>query len=140
MSAAYLAFPVTFCEESRAAYDRVGLTSFFAHRDAEKLMIVGVEQITPMHFHWNKAEDIINRGGGKLHPHAEVAVMVREAIVIIEGETTTDQEEVHVNTLIENDVVAGEAAEEVAEVDDFLLPLLDFHVATKKRMENVLSI
>tara|TARA_A100001391_G_scaffold200593_1_gene185495 strand:+ start:2827 stop:3423 length:597 start_codon:yes stop_codon:yes gene_type:complete len=29
----------TFCEESRAAYDRVGLTSFFAHRDAEKLMI-----------------------------------------------------------------------------------------------------
>lgn len=30
---------VTFCEESRAAYDRVGLTSFFAHRDAEKLMI-----------------------------------------------------------------------------------------------------
>ncbi len=30
---------VTFCEEPRAAYDRVGLTSFFAHRDAEKLMI-----------------------------------------------------------------------------------------------------
>ena len=33
---------------------------------AEKLMIVDVDQITPMHFHWNKAEDIINRGGGKL--------------------------------------------------------------------------
>lgn len=33
---------------------------------AEKLMIVGMDQITPMHFHWNKAEDIINRGGGKL--------------------------------------------------------------------------
>ena len=33
---------------------------------AEKLMIVGVDQITPMHFHWNKAEDIINRGGGNL--------------------------------------------------------------------------
>ena len=30
---------VTFCEESRAAYDRVGLTNFFAHRDAEKLML-----------------------------------------------------------------------------------------------------
>ncbi len=29
----------TFCEEPRAAYDRVGLTSFFAHRDAEKLML-----------------------------------------------------------------------------------------------------
>ena len=30
---------VTFCEEPRSAYDRVGLTSFFAHRDAEKLML-----------------------------------------------------------------------------------------------------
>ncbi len=30
---------VTFCEEPRTAYDRVGLTSFFAHRDAEKLML-----------------------------------------------------------------------------------------------------
>lgn len=33
---------------------------------AEKLMIVGVNQYTPMHFHWSKTEDIINRGGGKL--------------------------------------------------------------------------
>ena len=33
---------------------------------AEKLLIVGVEQITPFHFHWLKTEDIINRGGGKL--------------------------------------------------------------------------
>ncbi len=33
---------------------------------AEKIMIVGVDQITPMHFHWAKVEDIINRGGGKL--------------------------------------------------------------------------
>ena len=33
---------------------------------AEKVMIVGVDQVTPMHFHWNKSEDIINRGGGKL--------------------------------------------------------------------------
>ncbi|MGD9646132.1 MAG: nitrite reductase large subunit NirB [Pirellulales bacterium] len=30
---------VTFCEEPRSAYDRVGLTSFFAHRDAEQLML-----------------------------------------------------------------------------------------------------
>ncbi len=30
---------VTFCEEPRAAYDRVGLTSFFAHRDAERLLL-----------------------------------------------------------------------------------------------------
>ena len=34
---------VTFCEEPRAAYDRVGLTSFFAHRDAEQLMIARLE-------------------------------------------------------------------------------------------------
>ncbi len=34
---------VTFCEEPRTAYDRVGLTSFFAHRDAEKLMLARKE-------------------------------------------------------------------------------------------------
>lgn len=33
---------------------------------AEKIMIVGEEQICPMHFHWTKVEDIINRGGGNL--------------------------------------------------------------------------
>jgi D-lyxose ketol-isomerase len=33
---------------------------------AEKILIVGVDQATPMHFHWNKMEDIINRGGGNL--------------------------------------------------------------------------
>lgn len=33
---------VTFCEESRAAYDRVGLTQFFAHRDAEKMMLANL--------------------------------------------------------------------------------------------------
>ncbi len=34
---------VTFCEEPRAAYDRVGLTAFFAHRDAEQLMLARLE-------------------------------------------------------------------------------------------------
>jgi D-lyxose ketol-isomerase len=33
---------------------------------AEKIMIVGEEQLTLTHYHWNKAEDIINRGGGNL--------------------------------------------------------------------------
>ena len=32
----------------------------------EKIMIVKEGQITPMHFHWSKTEDIINRGGGNL--------------------------------------------------------------------------
>lgn len=33
---------------------------------AEKIMVVGVDQVTPFHFHWSKTEDIINRGGGDL--------------------------------------------------------------------------
>ncbi|MBE7048908.1 MAG: D-lyxose/D-mannose family sugar isomerase [Ruminococcaceae bacterium] len=33
---------------------------------AEKLMIVKENQVTPMHYHWNKIEDIINVGGGNL--------------------------------------------------------------------------
>lgn len=33
---------------------------------AEKIMIVCENQETPMHYHWNKMEDIINRGGGNL--------------------------------------------------------------------------
>jgi D-lyxose ketol-isomerase len=33
---------------------------------AEKLLITGEGQVTPMHFHWQKMEDIINSGGGNL--------------------------------------------------------------------------
>lgn len=33
---------------------------------AEKLLISNPDQLTPMHFHWRKTEDIINRGGGDL--------------------------------------------------------------------------
>jgi D-lyxose ketol-isomerase len=33
---------------------------------AEKILIVDVDQVTPLHFHWIKMEDIINRGGGDL--------------------------------------------------------------------------
>jgi len=33
---------------------------------AEKIMIVEENQETPMHYHWLKMEDIINRGGGNL--------------------------------------------------------------------------
>ncbi len=33
---------------------------------AEKILIVQEGQVTPMHFHWKKREDIINRGGGNL--------------------------------------------------------------------------
>jgi D-lyxose ketol-isomerase len=41
-------------------------TSIDSKSYAEKLMIVEAGQVTPMHFHWSKAEDIINRGGGNL--------------------------------------------------------------------------
>ena len=33
---------------------------------AEKIMVIREGQTAPMHFHWNKTEDIINRGGGNL--------------------------------------------------------------------------
>lgn len=33
---------------------------------AEKVLVSDVDQVTPLHFHWRKVEDIINRGGGKL--------------------------------------------------------------------------
>jgi D-lyxose ketol-isomerase len=56
-------------------FSRKGLTLFtirngnWQKKDkayCEKIMIAGEEQVTPMHFHWNKTEDIINRGGGNL--------------------------------------------------------------------------
>jgi D-lyxose ketol-isomerase len=33
---------------------------------AEKLIRILETQVSPMHYHWNKMEDIINRGGGNL--------------------------------------------------------------------------
>jgi D-lyxose ketol-isomerase len=61
-------------------YDKVGLFLFTIRNGnqkdmksgkdakvyAEKLLIADVDQVTPMHFHWTKMEDIINRGGGRL--------------------------------------------------------------------------
>ncbi len=32
----------------------------------EKIMVAEEAQVTPMHFHWHKMEDIINRAGGEL--------------------------------------------------------------------------
>ena len=42
------------------------LTSGHGMLYAEKIMISKRDQLSPMHRHWMKAEDIINRGGGKL--------------------------------------------------------------------------
>jgi D-lyxose ketol-isomerase len=40
--------------------------SLYAKPYAEKLLLTEEGQIAPFHFHWNKMEDIINRGGGNL--------------------------------------------------------------------------
>ncbi len=45
---------------------RNGNTGQYKKSYAEKIMIVEENQLTPMHFHWSKTEDIINRGGGRL--------------------------------------------------------------------------
>jgi D-lyxose ketol-isomerase len=56
-------------------FERKGLSLFtirngnFDKKDkmyCEKIMVAYEEQETPMHFHWAKTEDIINRGGGNL--------------------------------------------------------------------------
>lgn len=53
----------------RGDFGNFGLVLFTLRNSksyAEKIMIVKENQITPMHFHWKKTEDIINRGGGNL--------------------------------------------------------------------------
>lgn len=58
-------------------YERVGLLLFtirngnlklpqYEKTYCEKLLIIGEDQYTPCHYHFNKMEDIINRGGGNL--------------------------------------------------------------------------
>lgn len=56
-------------------YEKIGLFIFTIRNGqpggegktyAEKVLVVDVDQVTPLHFHWFKMEDIINRGGGKL--------------------------------------------------------------------------
>lgn len=55
-------------------FSRVGLVLFCLRnggpangkRYAEKIMVVREGQLTPLHFHFRKTEDIINRGGGIL--------------------------------------------------------------------------
>jgi len=48
---------------------RNGLPGVGGKDYAEKIMVVQESQETPLHFHWNKMEDIINRGGGTLLFH-----------------------------------------------------------------------
>lgn len=59
---------------------------------AEKIMIVEVGQVTPLHFHWQKTEDMINRGGGnvvvQLYPSTSDEELARtEVTVSLDGIT-----------------------------------------------------
>ncbi len=61
---------------------------------AEKLLIVDVNQVTPMHFHWSKAEDIINRGGGDLvvqlyHSTPDECLDTSDVTVAVDGVART---------------------------------------------------
>ena len=59
-------------------FDNIGLTALTIRNGnakepgkypkpyAEKILIAREGQVTPLHFHWYKMEDIINRGGGVL--------------------------------------------------------------------------
>lgn len=60
----------------------------------EKIMVAGEGQVTPLHFHWNKTEDIINRGGGNLiielyHSTPEGSLSGEPVTVSIDGVVVT---------------------------------------------------
>ena len=58
---------------------------------AEKLLMLKENQHSPMHFHWVKSEDIINRGGGTLIIHVynddgnEELDLVNDVLVNMDG-------------------------------------------------------
>ncbi|QDU82344.1 Nitrite reductase [NAD(P)H] [Polystyrenella longa] len=60
---------VTFCEEIRTAYDRVGLTKYFEHRDAEKLTLVDPSWYTQsgIEIHIGDRVERINRETKTVH-------------------------------------------------------------------------
>ena len=62
---------VTFCEEPRAAYDRVGLTRFFTDRDPERLMLTNTE--------WYEQQGIALHVGDKATSIDRDARIVRSA-------------------------------------------------------------
>jgi D-lyxose ketol-isomerase len=84
-------------------FDRVGLFLFTLRNGnlgnletmsgklyAEKILIVQEEQVTPYHFHFQKMEDIINRGGGELlvqfyNATAEGELADTEVVVSLDG-------------------------------------------------------
>jgi len=58
-------------------------------KHAEKIMVVRESQITPIHFHWSKMEDIINRGGNIVlriwNSTKEEGLSESDVVISIEG-------------------------------------------------------
>jgi len=84
-------------------FKRIGLSLFTIRNGnwdkkdkmyCEKIMVADEEQETPMHFHWSKTEDIINRGGGNLAMELYMATdddkLSKEPVTVsIDGVLTT---------------------------------------------------
>ena len=84
-------------------FENVGLTAvtvrngnvkFDKKTYCEKIMMVRVGQVTPIHFHWKKMEDIINRAGGDLcmklwKADAQECLTDEDVKIQIDGITTT---------------------------------------------------
>ncbi|HVJ86889.1 MAG TPA: nitrite reductase large subunit NirB, partial [Caulifigura sp.] len=79
---------VTFCEEPRAAYDRVGLTSFFAHRNAEKLMLAKLDWYAEhgVELHIGDRADSIDRQNRKVTSQKGL-VIEYDHVVLATGST-----------------------------------------------------
>jgi nitrite reductase (NADH) large subunit len=77
---------ITFCEEPRAAYDRVGLTTFFAHRDAEKLMLARLDwyEANGVELHIGDRANKIDRKQNLVHSDEGVTIAY-DAIVMATG-------------------------------------------------------
>ena len=77
---------VTFCEEPRPAYDRVGLTSFFSHRDAAKLSIADPEwyRANGIELHIGDRASSIDRGTRTVHSAGGLSISYA-AVVLATG-------------------------------------------------------
>lgn len=82
-------------------FKKIGLTLFTVRNKslknhkpyAEKILIIRENQLTPMHYHWYKMEDIVNRSGGilvvKLYnrdPNTDLLDKTSNVVVSIDGE------------------------------------------------------
>jgi D-lyxose ketol-isomerase len=79
---------ILFCLRNGNSFDKTNGKTY-----AEKIMVQAEEQETPLHFHYSKREDIINRGGGvialELYPSSENAELLNSDIKI-----SVDEEEI----------------------------------------------